>query len=322
MPTNRRFLRRPAGLKPQVPVATFPDWWATQQHALHEGFAYCITNCSNPKHVQELIEDLVRKTTAPYEIVLWVESLAADFERFLAHQIWAGVPIFVAERSLPKSTIIRELFPFCQRSWVMQIDCDTPKMVEGYNPKVSIIIPTYKRQHVLLRTINSILEQSYSNWELIIVNNEVGGILPGLPNDSRIFVYNHHEEANACYARNMGVGHATGDLVNFFDDDDEMLPGYLEKMAAPFSDPKVMVVRCGMLCTFGACDFSYSTQEAWLRRAYATPTWQKGSLVHDQVYYRSMIERNGWKKENILQLGEVLVKAYTEPSGGIRAGGY
>ena len=323
MTNSRALSRRPPRLgRTQPKVEQLPDWWAAHQHALHQGFSYCVTDCKDFSRARNLIEDLIKKTTAPYEILLWVENLDPGFERFLARKVWDGIPISVAERNAPRSTVIKDLFAFCQRSWVMQISCDTPKVVSGYSPKVSIVIPTYKRQHVLLRTIKSILGQSYHNWELIIVNNEAGGVLPGLPTDSRISVHNHHEEANACYARNMGVGHAIGDLVNFFDDDDEMLPGYLEKMAAPFSDPKVMVVRCGMLCTFGACDFSYSTQEAWLRRAYATPTWQKGSLVHDQVYYRSMIERNGWKKDNILQLGEVLVKAYTEPSGGIRAGGY
>ena len=197
----------------------------------------------------------------------------------------------------------------------------SPKASQDYNPRVSIVIPTFKRQHVLLRTLDTLLSQSHENWEVIIVNNEKEGSLPDLPEDSRISVYNYYEEANACYARNMGVKHATGDLLCFFDDDDDMLPGYLEKMSAPFVDPKVMVVRCGMH-TYGVDDFSYSTQEAWLRKEYATPTWIKGSLLHDQFYYRGIILNNKWTKENIVQLGEVLVKAYSEPKGGIREGGY
>ena len=316
---NRKLLRPPSLQRnPSSLLTELPDWWATNPYASQIGFSYCITS-RDLSRVRNLVDDLVRKTTANYEILLWV-AVDLDFEKYVADMVTRGIPISIKHKS-PRSTAIRDLFEFCQCGWVMQIDCDTPHIVDGYNPKVSIIIPTYKRQHVLMRTVKSVLVQSYKNWELIIVNNEVDGVLPGFT-DPRISVYDHSGEANACYARNMGVRHVTGDLVNFFDDDDEMLPGYLEKMVAPFSDPEIQVVRCGMLCAFGACDFSYSTQEAWLRRAYATPTWEKGSKVHDQIYYRSMIKRNGWKRENIIQLGEVLVRAYTEPSGGIRAGGF
>jgi glycosyltransferase involved in cell wall biosynthesis len=193
-----------------------------------------------------------------------------------------------------------------------------PRVEENYyNPKVSIVLPTYKRQHVILRTLQTIIDQDYKNWEMFIINNEKGGVLPNLPPDPRIEVHEHCEEANACYARNVGLQYVTGDLVCFFDDDDDMLPGYLKKMSAPFCDPKVMVVKCGMF-SYGSKDFSYSTQEAWLRKEYATPTWKKGFLTHDQVYYREIILKNGWKKENIIQLDEILVTAHSELQGGLR----
>ena len=42
----------------------------------------------------------------------------------------------------------------------------------GTRPKVSIIMPTYRRSHTLFRTVQSIRAQTYSNWELIIIDNE------------------------------------------------------------------------------------------------------------------------------------------------------
>lgn len=321
---NRLLTRHISRIRREVQQPTYPSWWATQwgiQHEVHQGFSYCITDCSHPEHVQRLIEELIENTTSPYEIVLWVCVEDYDFEKFIEEKKKQGIDIVVVDKKSPVNTNMPTLFPHCKRIWLMQIDDDIPKLGPHHNLKVSIVIPTFKRQHVILRTVKSILAQSYENWELIISNNEKDAQLI-LPRDKRIKIYEHSEEANACYARNKGLEHVTGDLVCFFDDDDEMMPGYMEKMAAPFSDPDVQVVRCGMLCTFGACDFSYSTQEAWLRTEHATPTWGKGSLVHDQVYYHTIIEKNGWKRNNIVQLGEVLVKAYTEPKGGIREGGY
>ena len=187
-----------------------------------------------------------------------------------------------------------------------------------YSPKVSIVMPTFRRQHVLLRAVESILAQSYQNWELIVVNNELGGKLP-LMLDSRIFVWQHTEETSAAYARNAGLAHAKGDLVCFFDDDDEMLPGYLGKMVQPFACPTVMIVRCGMAHPPGI-DFSHATPEVWLRREHATATWQNGTYAQDQIYFQNIVRKHGWTGVHEVQLGEVLVRAYTEAKGGIREG--
>jgi hypothetical protein len=92
-------------------------------------------------------------------------------------------------------------------------------------------------------------------------------------------------------------------------------------MAAPFADPEVKVVHCGMRLDSTICDFSYDTQEAWLRAEDATPTWAPGSMVHDQLYYRGIIAAKKWTRRNIVQLGEVLIQAHTDPKGGMREGG-
>jgi hypothetical protein len=271
------------------------EWWATDAVNYHPlGFSYCIVNAHNQEHIASIKKQLTALTTMPYEILTFPDE----------------------KRTMP------ELFPHCKYSWTQRISDDSPIVAADYNPKVSIVLTTFKRQHCILRTIGWIMAQDYSNWELLVINNEKNGPgLPPMPNDPRIKVYNPTAEANGCYSRNEGVKLATGDLVCNFDDDDEMLPGYLRKMVAPFSNPDVQVVRCGMLLTLGACDFSYSTQEAWLRRQYATPTWVKGTPFHDQLYYYSVIDKNRWTRKNIVQLGEVLVKAYSEPIGGRRSVG-
>lgn len=100
---------------------------------------------------------------------------------------------------------------------------------------VSIIIPTYNRAHLIVETLNSIVEQSYGNWECIIVddgsNDNTITVLRAFKNDIRFQFYerpkNKPKGANAC--RNYGWSLAKGDYIKFFDSDDIMEPSFLEK---------------------------------------------------------------------------------------------
>src|SRR5271165_3772608 len=91
--------------------------------------------------------------------------------------------------------------------------------------KVSIIMPTYHRPHCIRVAIRSIQAQSYPHWELIVSDN--GGDDYRFK-DQRIVVIDSTGVASAAYARNKAIPHATGDLLGFLDDDDEMYPDYLE----------------------------------------------------------------------------------------------
>lgn len=273
-----------------LPEDILPDWWSNNPKG-RTGFSYCLVNSTNPLDANTFNKRLHPWMTHYYEILQFHDDQP-----------------------------MRDLIPFCKYDWMMRLDIKSYATLQNYQPKVSIILPTYKRQHTLSHTIDSILAQGYQNWELTVINNESGGAVD-LPADSRIKIYEHTEDANVCYARNAGTQYVTGELVCWFDDDDLMLPGYLSKMAAPFADPKIKVVKCGMAYPDGFVDFSCSTQEVWLRREDATPTWAKGDPCHDQVYYHSIIATNGWTRDNIVQTAEVLVQAGADPQGGLRASG-
>lgn len=97
------------------------------------------------------------------------------------------------------------------------------------NPLVSIIIPTYNREDLIRETLNSILEQTFEDWECIVVDdgsidntNEI--IQKFIDNDSR-FQFHHRpfertKGANAC--RNYGFEISKGKYINWFDSDDVM----------------------------------------------------------------------------------------------------
>ncbi|OUS18686.1 family 2 glycosyl transferase [Nonlabens dokdonensis] len=101
---------------------------------------------------------------------------------------------------------------------------------------ISIIIPTYNRATYILETLHSIKNQTYKDFECIIIDdgstdntNEV--ISDFLSTDSR-FKYYHRPDSfskGANGSRNYGFSLSTGSLIKFFDSDDLMLPEHLEK---------------------------------------------------------------------------------------------
>ena len=89
--------------------------------------------------------------------------------------------------------------------------------------KVSIIVPVYNSSKYLNECINSIINQTYKNLEIIIVNdNSTDNSLDIINsfNDKRIKVINLKENSGVSIARNKGVEKSTGDLICFLDSDD------------------------------------------------------------------------------------------------------
>jgi glycosyltransferase involved in cell wall biosynthesis len=162
--------------------------------------------------------------------------------------------------------------------------------------------------------------QRYSNWELLVIDNAGDGAYQF--GDDRIRVYNLTEQASASYARNAALRLATGELICFFDDDDDMFPDYLEKFVATFeARPQTKMVRCGMLIAGVHLDFSYATPECCIRREFATPSWESCNC-HDQVYFSSIASEHGWTVENgsIVIIREPLCRANSDGLGGLREG--
>lgn len=85
-------------------------------------------------------------------------------------------------------------------------------------PKVSLVMPTYNRPQYVPTAIRSFLQQTYSNLELIIVND--GGYIFHLPQDSRIHVFDLDNRTPTGTKRNIGADAASGDIIANLDDDD------------------------------------------------------------------------------------------------------
>jgi glycosyltransferase involved in cell wall biosynthesis/SAM-dependent methyltransferase len=199
----------------------------------------------------------------------------------------------------------------------------TRKSVPGDPLRFSIVMPTFRRGHRLPTTVMTVLSQTYPHWELIVVDN--AGDCDLRVDDPRVSIHRHVDKASAAYARNQGLRHITGDLVCFFDDDDDMFPEYLERLAAAFQrEPRAKMVRCGMIVGDGTVNYSYATPEVCIRREYAEPIWTGDGIYQDQNYFRRIVSRNRWneRRRDIVFVREPLCRANSDPVGGLRAGGY
>jgi len=96
----------------------------------------------------------------------------------------------------------------------------------------SVIIPLYNKKNTVLRTIDSILKQSYNNFEIIVVNDgsiDGGEKIVESIIDPRITIINQ-KNAGVSFARNNGAKRAKYDYVTFLDADDTWMPNFLEEM--------------------------------------------------------------------------------------------
>lgn len=99
-------------------------------------------------------------------------------------------------------------------------------------PKISVIVPIYNADKYLHRCIDSILTQTFNDFELLLVNDgskdNSGEICEDYAHkDARVKVL-HKANGGASSARNLGIDNACGEYISFIDSDDYVLPCFLE----------------------------------------------------------------------------------------------
>lgn len=118
-------------------------------------------------------------------------------------------------------------------------------------PKVSIIVPVYKVEHYLRRCVDSILKQTYKDYEVILVDDgspdNCGRICDEYAEEYNFISVIHKENGGLSDARNAGVEIAKGDWGLFIDSDDLIHPQTLEFLVRTADETDSNIVYCGRL---------------------------------------------------------------------------
>ena len=121
-------------------------------------------------------------------------------------------------------------------------------------PLISVIVPVYKAEQSLQKCVDSIRNQSYTNLEIILVDDgspDGSGALCDAfaQEDPRIRVF-HKENGGQSSARNLGLDHMTGAYVTFVDSDDWIEPEYYRQMLQLMVEHGAQIGACGLQCDY------------------------------------------------------------------------
>lgn len=166
------------------------------------------------------------------------------------------------------------------------------------NPVISVVMSIYNRTAYLDDAINSILNQTYGNFELIIVveysdyQKELNDILSKYK-DKRIVIINNKEKLGFAASLNVGIKMAKGKYVARMDDDDIALPLRFEKQLKFLeSNPDVSVVGTAIKTFMGDSREIYPQMDSEIIKTY--------TLINNQMYHPTvMFRKNDLMKHNL-----------------------
>lgn len=160
---------------------------------------------------------------------------------------------------------------------------------------ISIIVPIYRVEAYLPACIDSILAQTFIDWELILVDDGSPDACGRLcdsyaANDSRIRVL-HVDNGGVSRARNRGIGEARGSWITFIDGDDWISPDFLASLYQPVqSDPSVDFVHAG--CQNYVEGIGYTVNQQYTREEGHDPVrllHQFRGLVFSKLFRTELI---------------------------------
>lgn len=201
-------------------------------------------------------------------------------------------------------------------------------------PMVSVITPSYKRCELLPRAIKSVLEQTYTNVQIVVVDDnnpdtdwrrDTEKMMERYTDDNRVKYVKHDHNMNGSVARNTGISEADGEIITFLDDDDVYYPDKIMKQVRfLLKNPSYRAVYCGwdqdgivIPSTQGDCSFEIlsglniiltDSIMMWRDDAIKCGGWDKMLKRHQEAAFLLRYFQSGGK---IGVLPECLVKLDT-----------
>ena len=156
-------------------------------------------------------------------------------------------------KNLEELQLLKILHKSIKRRKDTQLNQNIPQLkdfrIDQEDPLISIVIPLYNGKELIKKTVESVINQTYTNWELIIIDDgSVDGgaeYLATLYPKARII---SQKNAGVAAARNTGIKHALGEIIAFLDQDDEWMPSKLrDQWDVLKANPYCAFVTCNQL---------------------------------------------------------------------------
>jgi glycosyltransferase involved in cell wall biosynthesis len=171
-------------------------------------------------------------------------------------------------------------------------------------PKVSIIIPTYNRFDLLCQTIRSVLNQTYDNYEIIVVDDgsmDQTLTIPHIFSRVRLIPINH--SGLPAVARNVGIKESDSEFIAFLDSDDLWFPGKLTAQLQCFHENPDAVLICtnATLVNEEATNHTSVPENIFQNTYFPHKLSQKGNLLGELIKDNFIISSTTILKRNIIQ---------------------
>lgn len=155
-------------------------------------------------------------------------------------------------------------------------------------PAVAVIIPTYNRAHVIGRALRSVLNQTFKNLEVIVVDDGSTDDTQKLVEsfvDPRVRYLRCEANQGATAARNLGIKNTSAEFIAFQDSDDEWLCEKLEKQMAVFAQAgdNIGVVYCGFFRVDGKKAAYYPSDAVLKKTGNVLESLLRGNFVTTQA---------------------------------------
>lgn len=156
--------------------------------------------------------------------------------------------------------------------------------------KVSVIVPCYNQAQYLDEALQSVLDQTYQNWECIIVND-------GSPDETEViakqwvekdsrFVYLQKENGGLCSARNYGIEPAKGEFILPLDADDRIAPNYIAIALDSFQENSTLKVVYSKADKFG------NETGIWDLRPFSL----RAIAMENMIFCSAMYRKSDWER--------------------------
>jgi glycosyltransferase involved in cell wall biosynthesis len=170
--------------------------------------------------------------------------------------------------------------------------------------KVTVVIPTYNRCETINKSIDSVLNQTYENVDVLVIDD--GSIPPvklssKYKDSSRVSILRMVTNSGVSAARNFGMKKSTGDFICFLDDDDEFCVDKIEKqisemirVSAQASVTGIKVIRCNKESTVTAGHSRFLSKKDLVKGSTYTGLMIRNTLIQRLEYDSDLMTGEDW----------------------------